>query len=103
MRPWLGVMVLLAIACSPAPPPPYEPAPTAAETSNAIAYGGAGQLTAAEANLIRNLAWPQTYDDIKNAVGLPAYRTAEGDIYKLPDGGEITILYDGKNATGYRD
>ena len=102
MKHWGCGVALLAIACSPPAPPPYEPAPTAAEQSNAIAYGGAGQLTAAEAELIRSLAWPQTYDDIKNAVGLPAYRTATGDVYQLPDGGEITILYNGRTATGYR-
>lgn len=70
--------------------------------ADAVAVGD-GTLDAAEVNTLLNLAFPQSYDAIKDGLGFPAYRDAVADYYTLPDGRWIRVAYDSDNtAIGFR-
>ena len=83
-----------------ATPPPPEPGETIAHLEQSVAYGGAGILTDAQGASLKGLAWPQSYEDMIGTFGLPNQRRAEADIYKLANGSEFWVFYEGSKATG---
>ncbi|MBD0268561.1 MAG: hypothetical protein ICV77_09735 [Cyanobacteria bacterium Co-bin8] len=107
LRPAIGLAIAIAgqaffagcMAPAYAPPlnysGPYAP--------GARTYGAnGGQITAAKAESIKWLAWPQSYGDMIGALGYPKHRTETSDHYQIEGSDQwLIIFYDGKTATGY--
>ncbi|MDA0268814.1 MAG: hypothetical protein O2890_10770 [Cyanobacteria bacterium] len=94
-------MAIALLGCSQADWATLTPAPTAAEQTGMVAYGGAGQLSPQEWAKLQSLAWPQNYRDMKGTFGFPAWRNESADVYRLADGSEVWVFYEGRQATGY--
>lgn len=60
-----------------------------------------GVLTNEEWRTLQYLAWPQARADILGTLGQPLRIKEARDIYGIPGGQAIAILYDGDRATGY--
>lgn len=100
-RIFIGLAILAGGCTTQAATPPLpEPGETIAQQQQTVAYGGAGILSESQAATLRGLAWPQTYSDMKGTFGLPNQRTEAADIYKLVNGSEIRVIYEGTEATG---
>lgn len=66
-------------------------------------YGVEGSITQDQFTYLQGLAWPQSYEDIKNTFGFPTHRTEEADYYRLEESNTwVVIEYSGDQATGYR-
>ncbi|NER80907.1 MAG: hypothetical protein F6K42_15325, partial [Leptolyngbya sp. SIO1D8] len=51
--------------------------------------------------VLQHLAWPQTRTDINGAFGPALAGDGSNDIYGIPGGRKIAIVYQGDQATGY--
>lgn len=97
------MLAALAIAaCTEAPDsiggPNYFPTE---EQGSGIVRGGQGFLTESEHELLKGLAWPQTYADMKGSFGNAHRSTQSADVY-LVESGEAWVFYDENNmAVGY--
>ncbi len=71
-------------------------------SSDAFAMvGSTGQLTAHRLTTVLHLGWPQSYQAIEGALGLPHTCDTYADYYTMPNGHTLTIHYSGGSATGY--
>ena len=98
----IALMLALGAGCSTQyvyedPEPTFE----TPDYSQPQHYGVDGTLTSEEADWLMGLTWPQTYDAMKSTFGLPAYRSETADVYRVEDGREIEVFYNGTEATGY--
>jgi hypothetical protein len=62
----------------------------------AIAYAN-GRLSPQETTTLMYLAFPQSYNAIKDGLGFPNYRTSTADYYQLPDGRWVMLTYNQAN------
>jgi hypothetical protein len=93
-------------AIAPPTTAPPEPLPiyggsSADPPADAIPYAS-GDLDAQEINALLHLAFPQSYDAIKNRLGLPAYRTKTADYYQLGDRRWVMVVYSDATAIGFQ-
>lgn len=67
-------------------------------------YGVKGSISARQFAVLKSLAWPQSYDDMKGSFGFPSHRTEFADYYALENDDSVWIVvdYQGKNAIGYK-
>ncbi|NEP58725.1 MAG: hypothetical protein F6K31_17190 [Symploca sp. SIO2G7] len=79
-----------AVESSAAPPAGLQP------------YSVDGELSEAEIKTLLYLQFPQSYEDISDRFGFPAYRDSTSDYYELPNGRWVAIQYAGKTATGLK-
>lgn len=93
----LGAQTAFLAACS---SPPVE---TVSYRPCDRTYAAEGSITPDEMQIMRWLAWPQTYSDLTGAIGYPAHRTNWADFYQL-EGTEqwVIIYYQEKTATGFK-
>lgn len=64
--------------------------------------GGMGLLTAAEVEVMKGLAWPQTRADMEGTFG-KSHQVLNGtDIYRIEDSGKkVWVFYDGTQAISF--
>ena len=63
---------------------------------------GGGLMSWEQFGILQYLAWPQTGADMQGTFGNPAYRMADADYYRLPDGRFAVVWYSFQNqAIGY--
>ncbi|NER85216.1 MAG: hypothetical protein F6K42_38080, partial [Leptolyngbya sp. SIO1D8] len=60
-----------------------------------------GVLSNENWQVLQHLAWPQSQIDIRGTFGTPLQVEAANDIYGIPGGRKIAIVYQGDQATGY--
>jgi hypothetical protein len=51
------------------------------------------KLDGQQVSTLLHLQFPQSYEAIKNRLGIPAYRNAEADYYRLPNGRWVMVSY----------
>jgi hypothetical protein len=82
----IAVAIAYAVFASPMP-----------SALGSIYWGGENPLAEDQIATVQYLAWPQSLDAMR-FLGVPAYRDASADWYRLPEGGFLRVDY---NASGY--
>lgn len=97
---WVGVAIALA-SCN-GPVEEVEGSVSTSDVAIPQPYGVDGTLTPDQADWLKGLTWPQTYDAMKSTFGLPAYRSDTVDVYQVEGSQErIEVHYSGDQAVGY--
>ena len=69
------------------------------QASAQYGYSSDGQISLDQLETVRNLAWPQTYNDMIGILGYPRKRSECCDYYLMPEHGWLVIRYDSTYAT----